>query len=321
MKLKIFFVADPVETLKPASDSTLAILRVAQDRGHRTYWLTDKDVEYVNGKVMLRARKCGAFSSEGFPSLGEVEVLDAESFHAGLIRKDPPFNDDYVRLCWILALIEKKVLFVNRPSLLVRYHEKLLPLEAFSQGFLKKTDLIPTHLGTGLSATAFVQNLKMPLVVTKPFLGYGGKNIDQWKKEDFINQGMSHPEKWEGFVVQPFLKEVLQEDRRLLVIDGKIRGQFVRVPPPGGFVANLAQGGTAEYRPLSKAQQSVGERAARFLKKIGMVFSGLDLIGPKVSEINVTSPTGFMSYQKLKGENLATYVISSIERNALRCKR
>lgn len=321
MKLKLFFVADPTENLNPKSDSSLALLRTAQERGHKAYWLTDKEVEYVNGKVMLRARKCGSFSSTGHPELGDVEVLEAESFHGGFIRKDPPFNEDYVRLCWILALIEKKVFLVNRPSLLVRYHEKLLPLEAFSQGYLKKSDLIPTHLGNGHSAAAFVQNLKMPIVVTKPFLGHGGKNIDQWKKDDFINQGMSHPEKWEGLVVQPFLKEVLEEDRRLLVVDGKIRGQFVRVPPPGGFVANLAQGGTAEYRPLSKAQQRVGERAASFLKKIGIVFAGLDLIGAKVSEINVTSPTGFLSYQKLTGKNLAGYVLDSMERNALRYKR
>lgn len=321
MKLKIFFVADPVEILKPESDSSLALLREAQKRGHRTYWLTDSEVEYVNGKVMLRARKCGSCSSSGVPPLGEIEVLDAESFHAGFIRKDPPFNESYVRLCWILALIEKKVFFVNQPSLLVRYHEKLLPLEAFSQGYLKKTDLIPTHLGSGPSAAAFVQNLKAPLVITKPFLGYGGRNIDQWKKEDFVQKGLSRPEKWEGLVVQPFLKEVLAEDRRLLVIDGKIRGQFVRIPPQGGFVANLAQGGTAEYRPLSKAQLAVGERAAHFLKKIGIVFAGLDLIGSKVSEINVTSPTGFLSYESLTGDNLAKYVLDSTERNAFRGKR
>jgi len=122
-------------------------------------------------------------------------------------------------------------------------------------------------------------------------------------------------------VVQPFLKEVLDEDRRLLVIDGKVRGQFVRVPPPGGFVANLAQGGRAEFRPLSKAQQAVGARAAHFLKKVGIVFAGLDLIGSKVSEINVTSPTGFLAFEKLTGENLAANVIDSMEHSVLRRKR
>lgn len=321
MKLRLFFVADPIDRLKPESDSTLALLREVAERGHRAFWLTDSEVEYVNGKVMLRARPFLSFRQDGFPTLGEIEVLPAESFHAGFIRKDPPFNEDYVRLCWILALVEKKVFFVNRPSLLVRYHEKLLPLEGFADGFLKKTDLIPTHLGSGPSAAAFVQNLKTPLIISKPFLGHGGNNISQYKREDFISRGLKQPEKWEGVVVQPFLEEVLQEDRRVLIIDGKIRGQFVRIPPKGGFIANLAQGGKAEARPLSRAQKTAAERVANFLKKIGVVFSGVDLIGSKVSEINITSPTGFLSHQKLTGENLATHVIDTIERNVLRRKR
>jgi len=321
MKLRLFFVADPTEKLRPESDSSLAMLREASKRGHHAYWLTSDEVEYVNGKVMLRARSFVNFRSDGLPVLGEIEVLPAEKFHAGFIRKDPPFNEDYVRLCWILALVENQVFFVNKPSLLVRYHEKLLPLEGFSQGFLKKTDLIPTHLGSGPSAAAFVQNLKTPLIISKPFLGHGGRNIIQTSREGFISEGLKKPEQWEGVVVQPFLEEVLQEDRRVLIIDGKIKGQFVRIPPKGGFIANLAQGGTAEKRPLSRAQKSAAERVGKFMKKVGIVLAGVDLIGSKVSEINITSPTGFLSYQKLAGDNLAVDVLETIERNVLRRKR
>lgn len=321
MKLRLFFVADPIEKLRPESDTSFALMREAVQRGHSAFWCTDSEVEYVNGKVMLRARPLLSFGENGFPVLGEIEILPAEKFHAGFIRKDPPFNEDYVRLCWILALVEEKVFFVNKPSLLVRYHEKLLPLEGFSQGHLKKNDLIPTHLGSGPSSAAFVQNLKTSKVITKPFLGHGGKNISQIHRDEFIAHGLKQPERWEGIVVQPFLEEVLKEDRRLLVIDGKVRGQFVRVPPPGGFIANLAQGGKAEFRPLSKKQKSAGERVAKFMKKIGIIFAGVDLIGEKISEINVTSPTGFLSYQKLTGENLSSYVIDSIEHNVLRRKR
>jgi glutathione synthase len=321
MKLRIFFVADPIDNLRPESDSSLALLREAVKRGHHAYWLTESEVEYVNRRVMLRARPFLSFRPEGIPNLGEIEILPAENFHVGFIRKDPPFNEDYVRLCWILALVEKKVFFVNKPSLLVRYHEKLLPLEGFADGFLKKGDLIPTHLGSGPSAAAFVQNLKTPLIISKPFLGHGGRNISQIKRQDFIDNGLKQPEKWEGVVVQPFLEEVLQEDRRLLIIDGKLKGQFVRVPPKGGFIANLAQGGSAENRPLSRAQLSVADRVARFLKKTGILFAGVDLIGSKVSEINVTSPTGFLSFEKLTGKNLATDVLDAIERNVLRRKR
>lgn len=321
MKLKLFIVADPLEQLNPASDSSLALLREAQKRKYEVVWLTHSDVEYVNDRVMLRGRSCGPCLPGGLPKLGEVELYPALSFHAGLIRKDPPFNEDYVRLCWILALVEHAVFFVNRPSLLVRHHEKLLPLSALAAGFLKKTDLIPSHLGNGTSAAAFVQNLKAEKIIAKPFLGHGGKNITQWHRDEFIQQGLRKPEVFDGMVVQPFLEDVLREDRRVLVVDGKIRGQFVRVPPPGGFIANLAQGGSAEMRPLTRAQQAVSERAAKYLKKVGIVFAGLDLIGAKVSEINITSPTGFMAFEKLTGQQLSRFVLDAIERNVPRRRR
>lgn len=321
MKLRIFFVADPIEKLNSKSDTTLSLMRESLSRGHQCFWLTDSDVEYIGNRVVLRAKRCEEYPKSGSPVFGDTEILPASRFHVGFIRKDPPFNEDYVRLSWILSLCENEVYLVNKPSLLVRYHEKLLPLEGLSQKFLKLQDLVPTHLGSGPSAAAFAQNLKSDSVISKPFLGYGGKNINLWKKSDFINQGMSQPQRWEGLVVQPFLKEVLTEDRRLLFIDGKLCGQFVRLPPKGGFIANLAQGGTAEARPLSKSQKAVADRVSRFLKKIGVFFAGVDLIGSRVSEINVTSPTGFMAYHQLTGINLSETVLKSIERNALRYKK
>ena len=315
MKLRIFFVADPTENLNPKSDTSLSLLRESIKKGHRCFWLTDSEVEYVGNRVVLRARPCLKVAENGIPVLGDIEVIPASKFHVGFIRKDPPFDDTYVRLCWLLSLCEREVYFVNKPSLLVRYHEKLLPLEGFSQGFLEKNDLVPTHLGSGPSAAAFAQNLKSEWIVSKPFLGHGGKNINQWKKADFIRQGMSQPERWEDLVVQPFLKEVLSEDRRLIFIAGKLVGQFVRLPPPGGFIANLAQGGSAEAKPLSKSQLKVAERVSKFLKKVGIFFAGVDLIGARVSEINVTSPTGFMAHQRLTGNDLSELVIQTLERN------
>jgi glutathione synthase len=321
MKLKLFFVADPLKKLNPKSDTSLAILREGLTKGHQCFWLTDSDVEYVGNRVVLKAKRVLDFRNDLLPNLGESQTLPASYFDAGFIRKDPPFNEDYVRLCWILALCEHTVFLVNKPSLVVRYHEKLLPLEAFSQGFLKSSDLIPTHLGSGPTAAAFAKTLNSEFIISKPFLGHGGKNISQWTRSKFIEKGIKKAERWEGLVVQPFLKEVLSEDRRLIFIEGKLVGQFVRVPPSGGFVANLAQGGTAEAKPLKESQIRLSEKLSRFLKKTGIFFAGVDLIGNKVSEINITSPTGFVSHQSLTGTNLSEYVIKSIERNCLRYKK
>jgi glutathione synthase len=321
MKLKVFFVADPTEKLNPSSDSSLVLLRESLKRGYRAFWVTDDEVEYVNGKVILRSRRCLSCPEGGLPVLGDTEVISADSFDVGFIRKDPPFNEDYVRLCWILSLCEKKVFYINKPSLLVRYHEKLLPFEAHSQGYLKLSDLIPTHLGSGPSAAAFVQKLQTDSVISKPFLGHGGKNISQIEKKEFIKNSLSQPQKWQGVVVQPFLDEVLTEDRRLIYFSGKLVGQFVRIPPKGGFIANLAQGGTAETKELTRSQKNVAERVGIFLKKANILFAGVDLIGSKVSEINITSPTGFLAYRKLTGEDLSSLLLSTIERNFLRHKR
>ncbi|NDC23059.1 MAG: hypothetical protein EBZ49_02855, partial [Proteobacteria bacterium] len=201
MKLKLFFVADPTHKLNPKSDTSFALLRESLKRGHRCFWVTDSEVEYIDTKVVLKARPCKSFEMGQIPELGETEIHLAESFHAGFIRKDPPFDEDYVRLCWILALTERKVFYVNKPSLLIRYHEKLIPLEAYAQGYLKKSDIIPSHLGSGPSAAAFVQNLNTSTVITKPFLGHGGKNILQVERPQFIAEGMKKPERWEGIVV------------------------------------------------------------------------------------------------------------------------
>lgn len=317
MKLKIFFVADPIDKLNPHSDTSLCILREALERGHDAFWVDHQSIGLSHTEVVLEASKCQLFKKGGLPKLRKKESLLGNSFHVGLIRKDPPFNEDYLKLCWLLSLIEKKVFFINRPSLLLRYHEKLLPLEAYAQGYLLNQDLIPTFLGNESGAKSFLKSLKTNQVVSKPFLGHGGRGIKLQNKKVFLQSYQKN----KPDLVQPFLKEVSQEDRRVIVLGGKSVAQFVRIPPPGGFIANLAQGGQAESRPLSKKQLESIERACRFLKAQGFALAGLDLIGDKISEINVTSPTGFVSIEELTGVSLAQATLKLMERNALRGKK
>jgi len=321
MKLRIFFVADPIPSLNKKSDTSLSILKAVLERGHDAFWVDHKDISISNFEVGFQASQCGDFKQGELPSLKKKTFFKASWFDVCLIRKDPPFNEDYLRLCWVLSLIENQVFFINKPSLLLRYHEKLLPFEAFAQGYLKKTDLIPTHLGSATSAKEFVKNLKAPWVVSKPFLGHGGRGVTQKSKKDFISRANSNGIEILNQITQPFLQEVLNEDRRVLVIDGKPAGQFVRIPPKGGFIANLAQGGRAEYRPLSKEQEAVVRRACRFLKTHKFALAGLDLIGAKISEINVTSPTGFLSFEELTGKTLSKDILKLMERNAPRGRK
>lgn len=317
MKLKVFFVADPVESLNPKSDTSLSILRAVLEKGHEAFWVDHQAIGLSGTKLFFEGAKCLPFKKGELPHLKRKSVFSAKSFHVGLIRKDPPFNEDYLKLCWLLSLLEPRVFFINKPSLLLRYHEKLLPLEAFNQGFLKKEDLIPTFFGAQTEAKLFLKGLKQTQVVTKPFLGHGGRGIKLQSKKKFrdsLKKPCPH-------LVQPYLEEVSQEDRRVLIIGGKVAGQFVRVPPPGGFIANLAQGGTPLHKPLSKSQKLVVERSCQFLKKKGFSLAGLDLIGDKISEINVTSPTGFLSVEDLTGKNPAQDILKLIERSVLRDRK
>jgi len=317
MKLKIFFVADPIAKLKPQSDTSLSILREVLKRGHQAFWVDHKGVGLSHFDVTLEAAECRNFKKGEIPALKSQKQVLAKSFQVGLIRKDPPFDEDYLKLCWMLSLVEEQVFFVNQPSLLSRYHEKLLPLEAYAQGYLEKTDLIPTFLGSSLGARLFLKSLKEDKIVSKPFFGHGGKGIKLHRKKSFS----------EGFqensldLVQPFLEEVSEEDRRVIVIGGKPVGQFVRIPPSGGFIANLAQGGKAESKPLSLSQRAILDKSCRFLKAKGFALAGLDLIGSKISEINVTSPTGFLSLEQLTGHNPAETMVDLMERNVLRGRK
>lgn len=300
--MNILFVADPLEKIKPVSDTTLLLVRQFLKQKQKVYWAVDTDVEFSGGGVIIHASEVTGCEVGAKPVLTDKRTFPSEKFRICLIRKDPPFDASYVRLCWILSLAEKKTRFLNSPGLLLRYHEKLVPLEAMAQGFLTKKDIIPTHLGSTVSAKKFVNQYKIEKVIIKPFLGFGGSGVDLKTREAFISASAMH---YEDTVVQPFHEEVVHGDHRVFFLEGKLLGSFARVPKEGGFISNLAAGGTAKAVKLTAAQRKVMEKTGRFLKKAGIFFAGADLIGNYVSEVNITSPTGFVMYEKLFGVDLS----------------
>jgi glutathione synthase len=265
------------------------------------------------GKVFVRATQCLGFTPESLPELGEEEVKPIRGFSSVWIRRDPPFDSAYLSLCWLLALEEKHTLFVNRPSVLVRYHEKLLPFEAMAQGFLKATDLVPTHIGDAASARSFLQVGAWKEAIRKPFFGFGGSDVKRFS----VESGGALPRENELELTQPFLTEVTRiGDRRIFFLGGKQIGDFVRMPKQGDFVSNIAHGGSGHCIAMKKAEKEVASRLGKFLKKAGIDFAGADMIGSKVSEVNITSPTGIRSYAGISGIDLAPQILDYIERKA-----
>jgi glutathione synthase len=319
--MKTHFLADPLAKIKPKGDSTLSLLGESLRRGQEAYWATDSDLEYIvdpkrGGRVRIHPFRVEAVTPGGLPRLGSRESLDLEGFSAVFIRKDPPFDAGYVRLCWLLSLAESKVFMMNRPSLLLRYHEKLVPLEALAQGFLRPDDLIPSHLGTLSSAQQFVRELQTDEVITKPFLGFGGNDVQRCKASEFLARRDESGEV-EDVLVQPFQEDIVRYgDRRVFFLEGKILAHFVRRPKAGGFISNLAQGGSAVAEPLPAEGREVLERLGRFLAQAGITLAGAVLIGRRISEVNITSPTGQKSLEALEGNDYAAPIMNVAESSA-----
>lgn len=299
--MKTLFVADPFSKLNAYGDTTLVFVRQALNLGHEAYWTTAEGIEFEGGMVFAKALRIESCAVDDHPYGTQIETFDLKNVDLVFIRKDPPFNAGYVRLCWILSLAEKQTVLLNKPSLLLRYHEKLVPLEAYSEGFLSQKDLIPTHVGTYESAKTFVSKLGAREIILKPFLGFGGRDITRVSAKDFITKASKH----EDVIVQPFKSEVEDGDHRVFFLNGKLIGSFARIPPEGKFISNLAAGGTAKKVKLTKTQTALMEKVGKFLKAKGIFFAGADLIGNLVSEVNITSPTGFRAFEKLYGEDLS----------------
>jgi glutathione synthase len=196
----------------------------------------------------------------------------------------------------------------------MRYHEKLVPLEAWAQGFLEPGDLIPTYIGPLPGAKALVRERGIGQVVTKPFLGFGGSRVVVHEAGAFLGWKPTEAET-EEMLVQPLEPAVLKRgDRRVFFLEGKIIGDFVRMPAEGSYISNLAQGGKAVAMKLEPAERAALERLGKFLAHAGIDLAGADLIGRKISEVNITSPTGIRSLMSLEGRDISVEILDLLEK-------
>jgi glutathione synthase len=298
-------IADPLRTLKPRTDTSLALVREALLRAHSVHWATAEDLFLWEGRIFVRAEEITGCAEHSLPATETVaEPQPLNSYDGVWIRKDPPFDNSYLSLCWLLALEENNVPMLNKPSVLLRYHEKLLPFEAVEKGFLRADELIPTFLPTG-------RRLNVPAdfpkgeCVTKPFLGHGGKDVR-------VLAAPHSPDPYN--FLQPLQKEIHRTgDRRIFILNGEVIGSYVRMPPANDIRANIAAGGTGVLKDMNKREADLADRLATFLKEIGVVFAGADMINEKISEVNITSPTGFETFHEIGGRRLAPLYLQYME--------
>jgi glutathione synthase len=232
-------------------------------------------------------------------------------FNVAFVRKDPPFDEDYITLCWLLSS-QQKVRILNSAESLLNYHEKSLPWRALNEKVLTDKNIIPTCFTNSISVIdKFCRDFSTTeKFIAKPWLGHGGEDIYLYENkehllDDFKKNNRRH------FLVQPFLPNITSEgDRRVIIANGHVVCDYVRLPATGKIASNGAQGGSAILREMTESQKNICEKMAQFLKEKNIYFAGLDLIGEYVGEVNITSPTGIRTYEALSQKNVSLNIIN-----------
>ncbi len=310
-KLKTGVVMDPISGIKTYKDSTFAMLLEAQARGHEIWYMEPKDLSVRDGVALGRMKPLVVRDNrDDWFSLGESENRELSTLDILLMRKDPPFDMDYVYTTYILDLAERSgVTVVNRPQALRDANEKCF-ITQFPQC------CVPALI-TRYSAEikGFVE--EHGLSVVKPLDGMGGESIFQVRPEDpnlnVILETITGKD-GELVMVQRYIPEITEGDKRVLVVGGKpVPYALARIPGAGDFRGNLAKGGTGKGVPLAERDYWICEQVAPELKRRGIVFAGLDIIGDWLTEINVTSPTCIRELDEQFGLNIAGQMFDALE--------
>jgi glutathione synthase len=309
MTLTVAVQMDPIQTVKIAGDSTFALLVEAQARGHRILHYTPDRLSMRDGRVLARMEPLEVQDVEGAHArLGTAEPVDLTSVDVVLLRQDPPFDLAYITTTHLLERVHPRTLVVNDPTHVRNAPEKLF-VTAFPQ-------LMPPTLISRERAEIESFRAEHGEVVMKPLYGAGGAAVFKVGRED-PNFGSLYDlfaatfrEPW---VTQRFLPQVKEGDKRIILVDGKAAGAVNRVPAANDIRSNMVRGGAAMPTDLTAREQEICETIGPDLKRMGLVFVGIDVIDGYLTEINVTSPTGIRAIRRLGGPDLAVSIWDAIE--------
>lgn len=287
--INLAVVLDPVETLKPKKDTSLALIAEAERRGWNIYYIELKDLSVINGTARASVRKLTIdLSKMPWYQLGNYQTKELTEFPVILMRKDPPVDTHFLHAVFVLGLAEKAgVLVLNKPQSLLDANEKFF-LAHFSQCatdtvFSMNKDILKEFI------------VKHKQVVLKPLDGMGGKSVFLVKSDD-VNVGVTLETLTQDFskmiTAQKYIPEIKNGDKRIILINGEpILYALARFPAPGEHRGNLAAGGIGKVVELTKRDHWICEQVGPVLKEKGLIFVGLDVIGDYLTEVNVTSPT------------------------------
>ena len=311
MSLRVAVQMDPLESINIAGDSTFAIMLGAQARGHALYHYAPEALSWRDGRLWAEARPATVQPVPGDHfRVGEPVLLDlGRDMDVVLMRQDPPFDLGYITATHLLERIQHETLVVNDPASVRNAPEKVWVLDY-------ARFMPPTLLTRSLTlARQFLE--EHGAIVVKPLHGNAGKAVFKVGPDganlasliEMFNTAYREPH-----VVQAFVPEITQGDKRIVLIDGEVAGAVNRIPGEGEIRSNLAVGGSAAKTELSDTEQEICAALAPELKARGLLFVGIDVIGGKwLTEINVTSPTGIVAIDRFNGTDTPGLIWDAIE--------
>ncbi len=319
MVYKFAFVMDPLEQVLPDKDTTFAFMLEAIGRGHEAYFVALHDLYAVGSRAYAGARRCAVMrGTPHYRFLDEGAEYPLEAFDAIFMRKDPPADAAYLYATMLLSLADRGRTFIlNEPAGLREANEKLYALNF--------PDAIPPTL-----VTEDIARLKRFMaeqggqMIVKPLDGHGGESVFLAAAADRnLNAILEAVTRFESrpIMAQRYLAEIRDGDKRLIVLDGEPLGCTLRVPRDDENRGNIHVGGNCVKAEVTARDRAICDMMRPRLKRDGLYFVGLDIIGTYLTEVNVTSPTGIQEIDRLDGVNLEARVIDFVEARVAALKR
>ena len=307
---KIAIQMDPLESINIKADSTYILALEAQKRGYRLFHYLPENLIYENGRVSALGNVFKLFPNKKiFFKKSKIQKIFLDDYDVVLVRQDPPFNMSYITATYLLEMVSGKTLILNNPKSIRDNPEKL-------SMFNFKNIIPPTLISKNLEQCFNFQK-KYKKTIIKPLYGNGGEGIS---KLEGINALLKRKilklisRYKQPIVIQKYLKEIKEGDRRIILIDGEYVGSVARIPKKGSVTANFHTGGSAKKVGLVRRDKKICSILKPFLKKKKLFFTGVDVIGNYLTEINVTSPTGIQEINKLNRVKLEEFFWDRVEK-------
>jgi len=308
--MKLLFILDPLDALVTYKDTSLAIMRAAQARGHEL-WMCEQHDWQLQHEVVTVDAQTFAFNVDGSWKTSDKSTVSPADFDAVLMRKDPPFDNEYLYSTYLLELAQQQgARIINDPAAIRGWNEKL-SVARFPQ-------FAPPFIVTSQQDKMLAFLAEHQDIIVKPLDGMGGSGIFRLRKDDpniyAILETLTQFQT-RTIMVQRYIPEIIKGDKRILVINGEpLPYALARIPKTGETRGNLAAGGKGVAQPLSARDKEIAETVGSLLKQHGLFLVGLDVIGDYLTEVNVTSPTGMVEIAAQTDCDPAKVMVEALEK-------